>query len=41
MQASPLNIAAAVTFLIMLPELFAVSIRWCKKAAANWLARKE
>jgi hypothetical protein len=37
MQATPLNIVAVVTFLIMLPELCAASVRWCKRALSSRL----
>jgi hypothetical protein len=40
MHATPLNIAAVITFLLLLPDLLAVSVKWCRKALANWLTRK-
>jgi hypothetical protein len=40
MQVSALNIAAVVTFVILLPELLAGSVKLCKKAIHDWLTRK-
>jgi hypothetical protein len=40
MHVSAFNIAAAVTFVILLPDLLVGSVKLCKKALDNWLTRK-
>jgi hypothetical protein len=40
MHVSAFNIAAVVTLIILLPELVVESVKLCKKALNNWLARK-
>lgn len=40
MYAMPLGIAAAVTFVIMLPDTLAMGFRLCRKLFARWTARK-
>jgi hypothetical protein len=40
MYVSAFNIAVAVTFVILLPELLVASVKLCKKALAGLLAQK-
>jgi hypothetical protein len=40
MYAMPLGIAAAVTFIIVLPDTLVMGFRLCRKVFARWAARK-